>query len=204
MKPRGEYSWGRPGAAVALALLLGLALPGCGKEAAREAPPQTGRPSEPAPPPPAEPTPPAEPGVSPEMLDKDRAADEAPAAAPSAPPRPASKPAAPSGRGAPRAASPPPSKAARETAPEGDLDFGVGGEAPLTPQLLYQRLDGLVKQSTPDCPSARDRKQAICDLAGQICQMVEHDPDVASVESYCDDAKHRCSEAERRTAQRCK
>ncbi|MEO8184806.1 MAG: hypothetical protein ABI895_38855 [Deltaproteobacteria bacterium] len=44
-----------------------------------------------------------------------------------------------------------------------------------------------MKQSTPDCPSARDRKQAICDLASQICQLVDRDPDVASVESYCDD-----------------
>jgi hypothetical protein len=69
---------------------------------------------------------------------------------------------------------------------------------------LRQRLDDVVKQSTPNCPSARERKQAICDLASQICQLVDQDPDVASVESYCDDAKQRCSEAERRTSQRCK
>jgi hypothetical protein len=60
-----------------------------------------------------------------------------------------------------------------------------------------------VKLSTPDCPSARERKQAICDLAQQICQMVDRDPDIASVESYCDDARQRCSDAEKRTAQRC-
>jgi hypothetical protein len=34
--------------------------------------------------------------------------------------------------------------------------------------------------------------------------MVDRDPDVASVESYCDDAKQRCSDAGTRTAQRCK
>jgi hypothetical protein len=177
-----------------LALLLGLGLPGCGKEAAREAPPQTGKPSESAPPPPPEPKPEAEPqSVSPERLEKDRAADEAPAPAPLAPPAPAN-----SAKPARRAA---PSKAAPGADTSADW---AQGEAPLTPQLLRQRLDDVVKQSTPDCPSARDRKQAICDLASQICQMVEHDPDVASVESYCDDAKQRCSEAERRTAQRCK
>lgn len=60
-----------------------------------------------------------------------------------------------------------------------------------------------VKLGAPDCPSAESRKKAVCDLAGQICQLVERDPNVASVAQYCEDAKQRCSEATRRTAARC-
>jgi hypothetical protein len=70
--------------------------------------------------------------------------------------------------------------------------------------VLRQRLQKALQQATPDCPSARSRKQAICDLANQICQMVDRDPEIASVEAYCTDAKQRCSEAGQRTAERCK
>lgn len=70
-------------------------------------------------------------------------------------------------------------------------------------QALVQRLDDAVGLGTPDCPSARNRKTAICDLARQICELVDRDPNVASVAQYCDDAKQRCSEAEQRTAERC-
>ena len=70
-------------------------------------------------------------------------------------------------------------------------------------QSLVQRLDDAVRLGTPDCPSARQRKTAICDLARQICELVDRDPNVASVAQYCDDAKQRCSEAEQRTIERC-
>jgi hypothetical protein len=185
-----------------LALLGVLGEVGCGREAPRQAPPQNGKPAESAPAQPEGKE--EEQSVRPSPLEKDRAADEAPAAAPFAPPPPATP--------APSSAKPdeqtrrrqtPPAKRARPNgrgaAPGADF-----AEAPLTPQLLRQRLDDAVKLSTPDCPSARDRKQAICDLANQICQLVDRDPDVASVESYCDDARQRCNEAGRRTAQRCR
>jgi hypothetical protein len=70
-------------------------------------------------------------------------------------------------------------------------------------QALVQRLDDAVGLGTPDCPSARNRKTAICDLARQICELVDRDPNVASVAQYCDDAKQRCSEAGQRTIERC-
>jgi hypothetical protein len=180
-------------------LLLGLGLTGCGKAGPVEVPSQNGKPAEPAAP---EPKPEAAPqSVSPSTLEKDRAAEEAPAARQLAPPAPATsaKPAGQARRAAPSKAAP---RAQRNDTGD-SLDWSVSGAAP-RPPLLRQRLAELLKQSTPDCPSARDRKQAICDLASQICQLVDRDPDVASVESYCEDAKQRCSDAQRRTAQRCK
>ena len=42
-----------------------------------------------------------------------------------------------------------------------------------------------------------------CDIAARICQLTQTDPDVASVEDYCDQAQHRCSDAGRRTRERC-
>jgi hypothetical protein len=57
--------------------------------------------------------------------------------------------------------------------------------------------------SGSDCPSARERSKAICDLANQICGLLDHDPDVASVEGYCSNARQRCEMARRRTAERC-
>jgi hypothetical protein len=184
------------------ALLTLLAVLGCGREAPRQAPPQNGKPAEPAP---AALERKAEEPSGPAASEQDRAADKAPTAAPFAPPPPATP--------APRPAKPAASKAApggaanalRRALGDGDdgMDWRTGAPASES-QLLRQRLDEAVKLSTPDCPSARERKQAICDLANQICQLVDRDPDVASVESYCDDAKQRCSAAERRTAQRCK
>jgi hypothetical protein len=197
-KPRlARASLGCRGALLALLVFFG-----CGREAPQQAPPQNGKPSEPAP---AQPEPKAEePSGSPSMLEKDRAADEAPAAAPFAPPPPATPAARAAKPGAKAPARGAPTAAGRARAAESNdgTDWSTGDG--LTPQVLRQRLDDAVKLSTPDCPSARERKQAICDLANQICQLVDRDPDVASVESYCDDAKQRCSEAERRTAQRCR
>lgn len=70
-------------------------------------------------------------------------------------------------------------------------------------ELLMQRLGTAVNLATPDCPSARDRKRAICDLAAQICRLVDNDPNVASVVEYCSDARKRCSDAGQRIAERC-
>jgi hypothetical protein len=68
---------------------------------------------------------------------------------------------------------------------------------------LRRRLDRAYAASSPDCPSARDRKKAVCDLATQICSLTERDPNVASVAEYCEEARRRCYDAERRTSQRC-
>jgi len=193
-KPRlARASFGCGGALLALLILLC----GCGREAPQQAPPQNGKPSEPAP---AQPEQKAEEqSSSPSMLEQDRAPEPAPAAAPFAPPPPATPAAKPAKPAATRAREAAPTAARR---PRAESNDGMDWSA--EPQVLRQRLDDAVKLSTPDCPSARERKQAICDLANQICQLVDRDPDVASVESYCDDAKQRCSEAERRTAQRCR
>jgi hypothetical protein len=71
------------------------------------------------------------------------------------------------------------------------------------PEQLMERLDRAMRSGAADCPSAETRKKAVCDLAGQICQLVERDPNVASVVQYCADAKERCNEASRRTKERC-
>ena len=68
---------------------------------------------------------------------------------------------------------------------------------------LRERLGRAYRAGSPDCPSARDRKKAVCDLASQICQLTDRDPNVASVAEYCSEAKERCTEAERRTQERC-
>lgn len=71
------------------------------------------------------------------------------------------------------------------------------------PEQLMERLDRAVRSGAADCPSAETRKKAVCDLAAQICELVDRDPNVASVVQYCADAKERCSEASRRTRERC-
>jgi hypothetical protein len=169
----------------------------CGREPPREAPPQNGKPATPAAPEQESQPREEQKSTSPAPLEKDQAEPRpaesqfAPVPAPPPPASPA-KPAAK--RRAPAKGEAPSSEGA---------DWAVGPTPTERARTLRQRLDDAVKVSTPDCPSARERKQAICDLAQQICQMVDHDPDVASVESYCDDARQRCSDAEKRTAQRC-
>jgi hypothetical protein len=155
--------------------------------------------------------------AAPEPNREEAESKKAESAAPAPPPaaadqfaarRPAPAPAA-SG-----AVSPQPAKRARErssVAPErragGAADDreadekGKGGAG--VPSSLLQRLDNAVNLDTPDCPSARERRKSICALARQICRLVDRDPNVASVEGYCDDARQRCNEAERRTAERC-
>jgi hypothetical protein len=83
-----------------------------------------------------------------------------------------------------------------------DREESIAGE-PTQPEALRRRLDRAYGAQSADCPSARDRKKAVCDLATQICSLTDRDPDVASVAEYCDDARRRCSEAERRTEERC-
>jgi hypothetical protein len=122
-----------------------------------------------------------------------------------------------SGKGAPPAASPsvaPPRRAApakpaskaRSASPESAADRAIGGNADDVERdapALRQRLDRAYRAGSPDCPSARERKKAVCDLATQICQLTDRDPNVASVAEYCSEAKQRCSQAEQRTQERC-
>jgi hypothetical protein len=100
---------------------------------------------------------------------------------------------------APRAAS----KKARNAAESSAGQLGGAGSGPQKPAALRAQLERAERAATPDCPSARERKKAVCDLAGQICGLTERDPNVASVAEYCADAKQRCNDAERRTAERC-
>jgi hypothetical protein len=92
---------------------------------------------------------------------------------------------------------------AQPPASEGSAGVGSSGDAKPTAAELRSRLDQAYGAASPDCPSARDRKKAVCDLASQICQLTDRDPNVASVAEYCDQARRRCSEAERRTGERC-
>lgn len=185
------------------ALLTAAACHGCfAKEPAREAAP-------PAPPPPAAAPEPASPA----------APAEAPAAeAESAQPSPASGGAAEQKKAAPSVGAPRPAPARaaplrqRRDTQSYEHDDGAAADAEESAprkskggsaELLMQRLGTAVNLATPDCPSARDRKRAICDLAAQICRLVDNDPNVASVIEYCSDARKRCSDAEQRIAERC-
>lgn len=180
-----------PNIAVTRGLLLALLALACGREPAREPPPPAAAPQSPLP-------------------EHEKKVEGAPAEESAAQPTPA-EPAA-----APAAAPPPPASirpAAKPTLPRSKIDRrarsedrseSTGDDARADTALLRQRLQDALRQATPDCPAARSRKQAICELAHQICQMVDRDPEIASVEAYCADARQRCSEAEQRTAERCK
>lgn len=99
-------------------------------------------------------------------------------------------------------------KRSASEAREGDSESerAIGGnadDAQRDAPALRQRLDRAYRAGSPDCPSARERKKAVCDLATQICQLTDRDPNVASVAEYCSEAKARCSQADRRTQERC-
>jgi hypothetical protein len=118
---------------------------------------------------------------------------------------PAPPPTAPARRAAP---AKPATPARKSASPEGaaESERAIGGnaeDAKHDAPVLRQRLDRAYRAASPDCPSARERKKAVCDLATQICQLTDRDPNVASVAEYCAEAKERCSEAERRTIERC-
>ena len=169
----------RRGASGLRPLLPLLLLFACGREPPREVPPQNGRPAAPAP----EPAPEREEQESATPLEQDKAEPAPPASEFAPAPPPAASPPSPAKPAAKRRA---PAKGAPSS--EGATDWGLGAAPSERARTLRRRLDDAVKLSAPDCPSARERKQAICDLAQQICQMVDRDPDVASVESYCNDA----------------
>lgn len=135
---------------------------------------------------------------------------EEPASGRAAPDRRGLAPPPPAGAPAPSEAAPakPASKARSRARPERseESERAIGGDADDLAReapALRQRLDRAYRAGSPDCPSARERSKAVCDLAAQICQLTDRDPNVASVAEYCAEAKQRCSAAERRTHERC-
>jgi hypothetical protein len=112
---------------------------------------------------------------------------------------------APAPATAPLVPEKPAAKARRQAQPEADQegDDRAAGAEEAQGDRLRQRLDRAYRAGSPNCPAARDRKKAVCDLAAQICQLIDRDPNVASVAEYCADAKERCAEAQRRTEERC-
>jgi hypothetical protein len=118
--------------------------------------------------------------------------------------RPASAPQRPFAIEAPGPAAHPGSERGTNNTPI--LDDGPPTESrakkSASPKALFEQLQNL-KLATADCPSARERTKAICDLASQICGLMDRDPDVASTVEYCHSAKARCGDATRRTVERC-
>lgn len=163
--------------------------------------------------------------VAPACLRPQPSREGAPGSAPAAGPAPAPE--------RPAESSAPPSPAKADARASGAADTVGGGERPEPPESkpkgrpaaarksssgglsalraeaaasvgdLRRRLDRVYGASTPDCPSARERKKAVCDLATQICSLTERDPNVASVAEYCEDARRRCLDARQRTSRRC-
>ena len=183
-------------ALAALALALGCFTQKPSSESAPGAPAAPAAAPEPEAPPPA-------PSESLEEQKKEEPASSkglAPQNRASAPPRPSTS--------ATPAPAKPAAKARSSAAPEGaaDSERAIGGnadDAERDAPALRQRLDRAYRAGSPDCPSARERKKAVCDLATQICQLTDRDPNVASVAEYCSEAKQRCSQAEQRTQERC-
>lgn len=68
---------------------------------------------------------------------------------------------------------------------------------------LEQRLNAVRGGKGTGCSSARERSKAICDLAEQICQLVDRDPNVASLASHCNSARGRCRQATESTRRSC-
>jgi hypothetical protein len=138
-------------------------------------------------------------------------APEAPAIVQEPPAEPAAAPASGAGEaaiGAGGAAPPPaaPSKPKEQRAsPRKSSPAAVQSSRDEEPAAddLRRRLDRAYAASSPDCPSARERKKAVCDLATQICSLTDRDPNVASVADYCEGARRRCNDAERKTSERC-
>jgi hypothetical protein len=182
-----------------LALALGCFTQKPSGESAPAAPATTPAPAEPADVAPAPPVPASESLVE---QRKDEPASGKGAA-------PQSPPAAPAGTSTARKRAPAkPAAKAPSASPEAaeESERAIGGnadDAERDAPALRQRLDRAYRAGSPDCPSARERKKAVCDLATQICQLTDRDPNVASVAEYCSEAKQRCSQAERRTQERC-
>jgi outer membrane biosynthesis protein TonB len=173
-----------------LVLLAALAAPSClTKEAPRETPPSAPE----APPPPAvtPPPPPAPPeGEASEAPARDTSQKKPSSQALPRKAAPAPSPAAPEGAGAP--------KASAESKRALDRD-----DAAARANALMQQLRSTPSQPTADCPAAREQRATICALADRICRMVDRDPNVASIADYCSEARQRCADAGRRTAERC-
>lgn len=186
-----------PVRARATALVSMVALHACyAKEPAREASP-----------------PPAQPAF-------EEPASQQPPAPPAAPPAPAADEAergtgaAPGGMGAPAPRKDAPPKPSRSVELQERRRAGSALEESVTtppkrsarigePEQLMQRLGAAVDLATPNCPAAKSRKAAICDIAQQICELEGRDPNVASVAAYCEDARRRCAEAGQRVSERC-
>lgn len=187
------------GALLCLALSSNACLNERAPEAAPAAPPPRARDAAP-PTPPSTPQPPyATPPAGEE-------AEPAPAASPEpATGGPKRKATAPSAAPAPAKPSP-----RRDNVPERrravaaeDAEEDAKGSDTASPEALFEELGRIAELSAPDCPSARERNQSICELAARICRLVDRDPNVASVGDYCSEARRRCADAQRRTAERC-
>jgi len=66
----------------------------------------------------------------------------------------------------------------------------------------FERLGDALRLATPDCPSARQFGQRICDLAERICRIAERGDDSDQL-ALCVDGRNRCAESQRRLAERC-
>jgi hypothetical protein len=110
----------------------------------------------------------------------------------------------PSSRVAPKKSARPPAPTRSEgAAPRAESKRAVdANDASAHAHALMQELRS-TSQPAADCPAAREQRETICALAKRICRLVERDPNVASIADYCSEARRRCGDAERRTAERC-
>ncbi len=193
-----------------LATLAALALcAGCfSKESPPEVPPSA---HEPAPPPPAS-TPPPPSSAPPRGYDGAFDFGGGPAPEERAPttPSPLPEQAKPRGAKTPKTAArpsnPAPARSEGSAAPkptsEAKRELESGDESERA-RALMEQLRSTRSAPAADCPAAREQRDTICALAERICRLLERDPNVASIADYCSEARRRCVDAGRRTAERC-
>jgi hypothetical protein len=147
---------------------------------------------------PEAPSPPPPPGASDGELDFGAGPAERTPVTPSAEPERARQPLddkKPKSDARPRKAAPAPKA-------ESKLEL-EGGSAVERASALMEQLRSTRSVPAADCPGARTQRDTICALAERICRLVDRDPNVASIADYCSEARQRCVDAGRRTAERC-
>ncbi len=115
----------------------------------------------------------------------------------------------------PKAASPSKKKASRKpetpSAPQrsrgpvdslSELSTLSIGQAERELEATFSRLGEELRLSSPDCPSAEQFVDRICELAEHICRLAEKEDEPEEL-ALCVDGRNRCAESRRRYSEKC-
>jgi hypothetical protein len=76
------------------------------------------------------------------------------------------------------------------------------GQAERELEASFGRLSEELRLNTPDCPSAEQFVNRICELAEHICRLAEKEDEPEDL-AVCVDGRNRCAESRRRYSDRC-